>query len=261
VDKTTLRAIFDEDAELYDRSRPGYSAQLFTDLIELTGIGAGSRVLEIGCGTGIATEPVARLGCEITAVELGADMARVARRRLAGFPGVTVEIGDFERWPLPAKPFDLVFSATAFHWIDPAIRMRRTADALRPGGALAVISTHHVAGGTERFFVETQRYYERFDPDTQPGLRLPPSADIPYERAEFDRSGRFGLVEFRRYECEQEYTREQYLNLLLTYSGHRALEPAARAGLLTGIGDLIDHEFGGRITKHNMTQLTIAPVR
>ncbi|MBV9281092.1 MAG: class I SAM-dependent methyltransferase, partial [Chloroflexi bacterium] len=132
-DRLQLRRTFDQAAELYDRARPGYPRELFDDLTELAGIGPGCRVLEIGCGTGQATVPLAERGCQIVAVELGADMAAVARRNLARFASVTVVVSAFEDWPLPAGPFDAVVSATAFHWIDPAVRVTKAADALRPG--------------------------------------------------------------------------------------------------------------------------------
>jgi SAM-dependent methyltransferase len=250
-DRVRLRGIFGEDAERYDRRRPGYPVEVFADL----GVGGGSRVLEIGCGTGKATLPLARLGCGVVAVELSASMAAVAQEHLAGFPSVEVVVSAFEDWPLPGEGFDFVLSATAFHWLDPDVRMTKAADALRPDGVLAVVSTHHVAGGTEPFFAEVQRCYERFDPSTPPDLRLEPADDIPME---FDESPRFGPVQFRRYEWDQTYTTQEYLDLLLTYSGHRALPPARQEGLLDSIADLIDTGHGGRITKRYMTQLATA---
>ncbi|WP_236788829.1 bifunctional 2-polyprenyl-6-hydroxyphenol methylase/3-demethylubiquinol 3-O-methyltransferase UbiG [Amycolatopsis sp. GM8] len=75
----------------------------------------GHRVLEIGCGTGQATMPLAKRGYAITAVELGAEMAAVAHRKLADFPDVEITVSAFEDWPLLREPFDSVFAATAFH--------------------------------------------------------------------------------------------------------------------------------------------------
>ncbi|MBO3675667.1 trans-aconitate 2-methyltransferase [Streptomyces sp. NEAU-YJ-81] len=261
-----LSRIFDEDAELYDRARPGYPPELFDDLTEVAGTGPGCRVLEVGAGTGKATLPLAERGCRITAVELGADMAAVARRNLAGFETVEIVTADFETWPLPEEPFDAVVSATAFHWIDPAVRMVKAADALRPGGALAVVATQHVAGGSEEFFVEVQDCYERFDPATPPGLRLPAAADVDTSdhADEVARSGRFGPVDFRRYERDLTYTTAEYLAVLRTYSGHRALQPEAREGLLECIAGLIDRRYGGRVTKRYLTELRVsrtAPAR
>ena len=257
-DRARLRATFDEDAELYDRARPGYPAATFDDLAGLACIGPGCRVLELGCGTGQATVPLAERGCAIVCVELGAGMAAVARRKLDRFPAVRVAVAPFEDWPLPPEPFDTVLSATAFHWLDPAVRVTKSADALRPGGALATIATHHVAGGDEAFFAEVQACYEHWDPATPPGLRLLPAAAIAADSDDLDRSGRFGPAIFRRYEWDRSYTTATYLDTLRTYSGHRALAPEARRGLLACIADLIESRYGGRITKRYLTELRVA---
>jgi SAM-dependent methyltransferase len=258
-DRERLRSTFDQVADLYDQARPGYPAALFDDLAELAGIGPGARVLEIGPGTGQATVPLAERGCQVVAVELGAGLAAVARRNLARFPEVEVVTAAFEDWPLPAEPFDLVLAATAFHWVDPAVRVDKAADALRPGGTLATVATHHVAGGDESFFAAAQACYERWDPDTPPGgAALEPAADIPSSSDELDRSRRFGPASFRRHEWEQAYTTTGYVDVLLTYSGHRALDPRAQAGLLGCIAHLIDTAHGGRITKRYLTELRVA---
>ncbi|MFJ8630743.1 class I SAM-dependent methyltransferase [Streptomyces sp. NPDC093568] len=258
--RARLSRTFDEDAELYDRARPGYPPELYDDLGELAGAGAGRHVLEVGCGTGQATVPLAERGCRVTAVEAGARMAAVARRNVAGFAAVEVVTARFEDWPLPEAPFDAVVSATAFHWIDPAVRVTKAAGALRAGGALAVVRTQHVRGGTEEFFVGVQRCYERFDPETPPGLRLPAAADIhgSDHAREVARDGRFGPTVFRRYERELTYTTAEYLELLRTYSGHRALPEAARNGLLGCIAELIDGSYGGVVTKRYLIELGVS---
>ncbi|MFF3491619.1 class I SAM-dependent methyltransferase [Streptomyces sp. NPDC002795] len=270
TERERLRATFAQDAERYDRARPGYPPRMFDDLADLAGAGPGCRVLEIGAGTGKATVPLAERGCRIVAVELGAELAAVARADLAPYPDVTVDVAPFEEWPLPPEPFDLVLAATSFHWIDPAVRITKSADALRPGGTLATVSTHHVAGGTEDFFAEAQDCYLRFDPTTPPGLRLTPAADIPYDSQEAPNrnveqgnaalpgADRFEPPVFRRYERELTYRTADYLDLLGTYSGTLALAPAARAGLLDCIGTLIDSRYGGRITKRYLTELRLA---
>jgi SAM-dependent methyltransferase len=253
-----LRETFDTAAERYDRARPGYPARLFDDLVALAGLEPGARVLEIGCGTGQATVPLAERGFRIVAVELGPALAAVARRNLAGFPSVEVVVANFEDWPLPPEPFDLVVSATAFHWLDPLIRLEKTAAALRPSGSLAVIMTEHVAGGSLAFFADAQRCYERWDPATPPDLHLLPAEQIPTGAEEIDRSGLFESATVRRYERDLAYSSVSYLDVLLTYSGHLALPPEARAGLLDCIASLIDGPFGGRIEKRYLNELCLA---
>jgi SAM-dependent methyltransferase len=253
-----LRTMFDQAAELYDRARPGYPVQLIADLAELAGLGPGGRVLEVGCGTGQLTVPLAARGCAIVALDIGADMALLARRNLACCPSAQVFVSAFEDWPLPADPFDAVVSATAFHWLDPAVRVTKAAEALRPGGALATIATQHVAGGDMGFFLDVQDCYREWVPASSAGRRLPATADVPADSEELDRSGRFGPVTFRRYEWEQAYSTADYCELLLTYSDHRALPSPELQGLLNCIARLIEARYHGKIVKRYMSELRVA---
>jgi SAM-dependent methyltransferase len=260
VDASTdrLRSSFDEAAELYDRARPEYPTAVFDELAELAEIGPGARVLEIGCGTGKATVQLANRGYHVTAVELGPGMAEIAALRLAHAPNVRIEVSAFETWPLPPEPFDAVVSATAFHWIDPAVRVVKSAAALGPDGALTTIGTHHIAGGSAAFFEEVQSCYERWMPGTPPGLRLVPGPDIPMDGEEIVQSGLFEAPVFRRFEWEHAYSTAQYLDVLLTYSNHRVLRPDRRERLLDCIAGLIDSRYGGSISKRYMTELRVA---
>ena len=260
-ERDRLRQTFGIDAELYDRMRPNYPAEMFEDLAEIAGIGPGCRVLEIGPGTGQATLPLARRGCELIGVELSPRLAEVARRKTARFADVSIEVAAFEYWPLPAEPFDVVVSASAFHWIDPDVRVTKAADALRPGGVLATIATHHIAGGTADFFAEVQRCYERWDPATTAAVQLPSANEIPFDSDELDRSGLFGPVSFRRYEWDATYSTDDYRSLLRTYSGHIAMDPNDQNGLLGCIAELMDDRYGGLITKRYLTELRVADRR
>jgi SAM-dependent methyltransferase len=251
--------IFDQDAPLYDAARPTYPDVLFEELQDAAGLGAGSKVLEIGAGTGQATVALAKRGYRVVALEPGPAMAEVARTNLRGFPLVAFDVTTFEAWPLPVEPFDAVVAATSFHWVNPATRVPKAAEALRIGGTLAVLSTHHVTGRDDDFFAEVQSCYERFDPATPPGVRLPSEDEIPLGGDEITRTGMFGRVLVKRVGWERAYTTREYVRLLMTYSGHRALKHRARHGLLECITRLIDSQFGGRITKRYLFELAMAP--
>ncbi len=252
------RALFDTVAELYDRARPAYPPEMFDDLVELSGIAAGGRVLEIGCGTGQATLPMAQRGYRITAVELGANLATVARRNLAPYPGVVVEAAAFEDWPLPAERFNLVMAATSFHWLDHAFALPKIARALRPGGSIAIISGGHVEGGTSEFFIDVQDCYLRYMPGTPPDLRLSKAEDLPMTSPEIDASSLFEPAQVRRYVWLRAFTTQTYLAELNTYSGHLALDDANRTALLSCIRTMIDERYAGHITKAYVTDLDVA---
>jgi ubiquinone/menaquinone biosynthesis C-methylase UbiE len=134
-DQNRLRTTFDGAALLYDQVRPGYPEELFDDMVALSRLPPGGRVLEIGCGTGQATVPLARRGYRVLCVELGENLATVARRNLLPYSRAEVQTGDFEEYPLQEGAFDLAASATAFHWLDPAVAYPKVARALRPGGS------------------------------------------------------------------------------------------------------------------------------
>jgi hypothetical protein len=163
----------------------------------------------------------------------------------------------FEAWPLPPEPFDAVISAQAFHWVEPGIRLAKSAAALRAGGCLAIFGHLHVGGGDRQFFVDVQDCYERFMPGTPPGLRLIDVHDLPFENWELEESGLFEIVGAARYPFEVEYTAAEYLAVLHTYSGHRALAADLRAKLMGCIDSLIQRQ-GGRVRKAYATELTVA---
>ena len=149
-------------------SRPEYPEALFDDLVALAGLTPGDHLLEVGCATGKATRPLARRGYRITCVELGAELAAVARQNLAGFE-VEVVRAAFEEWRAP-HPFSLVYAATAWHWIDPAVRYQRAWQALRPGGHLAFWAAEHTfPDGGDPFFEEIQDIYDEIGEGLPPG--------------------------------------------------------------------------------------------
>lgn len=253
-DRARLRATFDEDARLYAAARPTYPDALFDDLIALAGIPSGGRVLEIGPGTGQATLPLARRGFRVLGIELGARMARVARENLAAFPAARIWEGPFEEWPVERAAFDAALAATSYHWIAPERGCRQLRAALKPGGAFALISTVHVAdaGRDAAFFDDAQRVYERVTPE------MATRQDPPDQVALIEACDAFGPVTVRRYPRTIAYDSDGYRRLLLTYSGHRALDPARRAELLDGLTDLIDGRYGGSVMKEYEFVLHVA---
>ncbi len=257
-----LRSTFDGAAALYDEVRPGYPGELFEDVVSLSGIPSGGRILEVGCGTGQATLPLARRGYEILCVELGENLAAVARGHLTAYPSVEVLTGPFETTPLPEGTFNLLVSATAFHWLDPAIAYPKAARVLKPGGTLALFWNEHVRTDADGgFFAAAQEVYAREAPEIWDGsyANPPEPKDLPDRTGEIEGSGLFGPVVRRSYLWEQAYDARGYLRVLDTYSGHIALGERTGARLYESISRLIRVGYGGRIVKGYATTLYVAP--
>lgn len=253
------RASFDRAAALYDAARPGYPQALVDDAVSLSGIPSRGRILEIGCGTGQATLLFARRGYRIQCVELGANLAAVARRNLAPYPSAQVWVGAFEDWPLVEESFDLAVSATAFHWVDPAVGYPKVARALAPGGALALFwNKPDPVAEDDGFEAAVQSVYQRHAPALAAANRPPSSEGEAEQVAEIEQTGLFGPVTVRRYRWAEVYDAARYLRLLETYSDHATLDPITRSRLHEGIGALIGERFGGRVTKGYLTLLYLA---
>ena len=263
-ERNRLRTTFDEAASLYDEVRPGYPEDLFDDIVSLSGIPEGGRILEIGCGTGQATVPFARRGYRILCVELGENMAAVARRNLEVYPNAEVRTGAFEAFSLGDAAFDLAISATAFHWLDPAAAYPMVARTLGDGGSLALFWNVHVhSDASEGFFEATQEIYAREARDIwDHKYEGPPrQEEVPDRTEEIEGSGVFGAVARRNYRWDETYDAEGYIRVLSTYSGHRSLDDASRERLFRSISELIEEEYGGRIVKGHLTTLYVAKKR
>jgi SAM-dependent methyltransferase len=223
---------FDEIAELYDRARRECPDHVFSDLFAQTGIEPSrADVLEIGCGTGQATLPLARRGFRVLCVEMGANLARIPRRKLAEFPRVTVVNARFEDWAAGNVSFDIVFAATSRHWLDPHLRYAKAAAALRPGGVLAFTTGGHAfPPGLDPFFIELRSCYEAIGEARMP-WPPPTPEDICDARDEIERSGFFERVRVIRRIWTQEFTADEYVAMMSTASDHRLIEPEKRAAV------------------------------
>ncbi len=258
ADPRHLRLTFETAAERYARARPGYPSVVFEELAALGELPAGSRILEIGAGTGLATVPLAQRGYRIVALELGEALANIVRRRASVLGDVEVIVAAFEDWPLPDQPFDAVVAATAFHWIDPAVRLPKMAAALRPGGTLAIIETRRIPDADERTLEALQRCHQRWGSDKPPTFDVADADKPPDSLPEIDASGLFENIQWRTHRWRHEYSTGEFLDLLMTFSNVLVLERSEQEGLLGCIGQFVDGELQGRIRERLVNQLVVA---
>jgi SAM-dependent methyltransferase len=253
-DRERLRETFGSVPELYDRARPEYPDVVFDDLAELADLEPGSRVLEIGPGTGQATVELVRRGFAVSAVELSSELAAIARRNV---PEAAIEVGDFETWEPPEPGFDAVTVFNAFHWIAPELRYAKPARLLRPGGALAVVGAPHVLPEDgDPFFAEVQDDYDAVvpHPDNRPP---PPPNEIEGWAKDWQASGFFERVQERQHLVTLTYTADEYVALLGTFSDNLALPEEQREELFRRVHARIATRPEGTVTKHHLMVLTV----
>lgn len=256
------RAVFDSIVDVYDAGRPSYPDELFDDLLSriVVPTGAAPEVLEIGCGTGQASRSLVERGCVVTAIELGPRLAEKAQQNLAAFGDrFRVVVGDFETVRLPAGSFDLVASASAFHWVDPMVGLPKVVHVLRATGILALWGMGNARDDADNsFFDEVRSIYDELGVPRRGdgGWRRPDGT--PREAAVIDESGLFGPVETKRYPRDITYTRDHYLQFVASHSRFQVMPPEVQQAVTERIGRLIDEKYGGSVVRHAMATLYVA---
>ncbi len=188
-------------------------------------------------------------------LDIGPDLVEIAKARFRDQPNVTFVVTGFEEYDSAGHTFDLIIAGTSFHWIRPEARYVKTSALLKPDGALAVFANQHV-GRDQGFFAEVQEIYRLHAPSlvVPAAARDTPDGPIPgtdlYEPP---------IV--RRVPWSQEYTAEQYVRLLGTYSDHIALPDDRRRRLLREIGRLIETRYDGKVVKRYETVLDLRKKR
>jgi SAM-dependent methyltransferase len=256
---TEERLAFDQVPEVYDRVRPSYPEPLFDELFSYLRLAGPATILEVGAGTGKATRSLLERGASVTAIEIGAHLADFLRTKLSpDFPGcLEVVNAPFEQCDLPAGHFDAVVSATAFHWLDPALRLSRSRDVLRPAGALAIIDTNQIAADADRgYFDRTFPIYQRYRPDEE-RIETPGEDVVPKAFDEVAASGLFDDVQLHRYRWDQTYATADYADLVRSYANTQAMEPGPREALIAELCEVIDWEYDGYVVRPLVMTLTL----
>ncbi len=260
------RVTFDAISDIYDSGRPSYPGELYDDLLSEISVvgGAPPQVLEVGCGTGQATRSLLERGCTVTAVELGPSLATKARANLSTFAGhFEVIVGDFEKVSLPLHSYDVVASASAFHWIDPVVGFSKAVELLRPIGMIALWGMGEQSDSSQTdFAADVRAIYDQLEIPRRAGRRPGGDLERPGSAKAIEESGLFGPVEILRYRCDLTYSRERYLNLVSSYSRFQTLPPSLQNSLTERIGSLIEDRYGGAIVRRALATLCFArPLR
>lgn len=251
-----LRLTFNEDETNYDRFRPTYPDELFTDIIRYSTVHEGSNSLEIGIGTGQATAPFLQMGCKVTAVELGDKLSDFVRRKFKKYNNFTVTTADFMALSLQPNSYDLVYCATAFHWLPMEQGYNKVKDILKHDGTVALFWNHPFPNRQDdRSNIVNRRVYEKYRP-TDKKIAEFSEKDCEQRVSQLERFG-FKDIEAKLYHRVRTLTSASYIALLNTYSDHRALDIKIKEAFEKEMKASID-SIGGKINIYDTIDLYLA---
>lgn len=271
-----LRQSFNDFADLYEQGRPGYPDVVFDELARVSGLQAGGEVLEIGIGTGKATLSLAARGFLVHGIELGDDLASIARSRLSAYPNVSVTVSDFDTWQT-SQTYDAVFSASAFHWLDPKWAFLKARKCMKNSATLILLTSVPTTTESNRWqFEAISGALQREVPDL--GVRLPRDESslrqLCSERAG-DISSLWWSIEWGPeaappsgapfeppsvllFPSAPVLNADQYLALLHSYGVLHGLELDLAERAAHAVQSVIERDLGGKVTRNQISILAIA---
>lgn len=227
-------------AEAYDQVRPRYPQALIDQVVEIAQLNSDSTLLEVGCGPAIATPAFAALDCRMVCVEPNPDFYRLAEQACKPYPNVEIQNCSFEEWELEPGKFDAVLAASSFHWVDPEVGYPKAAAALRPNGHLILLWNKELQPRYEVYHQLSEVYQTHaptlnraYEDSTTQAAILDQLGQMAIE------SGCFKDMVSGHLETEVNYSVDQYLLLLNTYSPHLKLEPAQKESLFAGLRQVL----------------------
>jgi len=263
IDRGEGRNLFGADPGRYDWARPDYPTRVYEVLRERCGLGPSTRVLEIGAGTGQVTHRLIEFGADpVVAVEPDESLAAHLSSSTKDFGArVDVRVAAFEDVELPDAWFDLALAATAFHWVDQVVGLRRAAQVLRPGGWWAM--WWNVFGDPTQpdpFHEATTRLLSHLSASPSAGAKgRPPFAlDVEARRADLGDIGGFQSIDHELVRWTAHFDVTQIRALYATFSPISRLEHDERERLLDEIARVAKDEFNGRVARRMVTALYTA---
>ncbi|SFM08111.1 Methyltransferase domain-containing protein [Gracilibacillus orientalis] len=250
------RLSFNEDVENYDKWRPIYCNELFYDIMEYSQVEYGKKVIEVGIGTGQATKPFLDKGCTLKAVELGKELANYLKLKFGEYGNFTVCNTAFETFECPDDSIDLIYSATAFHWIKSEIGYPKVSKFLKQDGTLALFwNRPFVSKDNDLLHQKIQGIYQKYRPTNTKIIEI--DTERYNKRFKTIHSYGFKDIEFKLYHLTRTFSSDDYIALLNTYSDHRSMSSNTKKMLEDEIKGAII-EFGDVLNVFDTIDLYLA---
>lgn len=252
-----LEWTFDTVASTYEKFRPGYVKELYQTLFNYIPISEACTVVEIGIGGGQATLPILQTGCQLTAVEYGENFSKLCREKFKDYPNFSVITSKFEDTEFVDNAFDLIYSASAFHWVPEEIGYPKVFAMLKSGGVFARFANHPYRGRENpALMAEIDRLYTKYH-NREQGAPKEYSESQAKERAMIAEKYGFTDIQYAMFYRTRTFSAKEYSTLLGTYSDHIAMEEKIRAEFFGKIEEAIENH-GGSITLYDTIDLQLA---
>lgn len=257
-----LEWTFDTVASTYEKLRPGYVPEMYQTIFDYIPISKASKVVEVGIGGGQATLPILQTGCKLTAVEYGANFSELCREKFKDFPKFSVITGKFEETELENDAYDLIFSASAFHWVPEEIGYPKVFDMLKKGGVFARFANHPFRdhgrqGLSEEIDGIYKEYYYKYYSNRKHETPKEYTEEMAKERALIAQKYGFTDIQYALFRRTRTFSAKEYITLLGTYSDHIAIEETIRAEFFGKIEEAIN-DHGGAFTIYDTIDLQLA---
>jgi trans-aconitate methyltransferase len=258
-----FRKIFDGIVDEFDKWRPRYCDELFSDVIEYSKLNSNKTALEIGPGTGQATDPFLNTGCLYNAIELGENLTKFMVNKYKAYKNFNIINDDFETYDFKKNKFDLVFSAAAFQWIKEEIGYPKVHDILKSKGAFALFSTpSHYGNADDPLYIEIQKIYSQyFHPKTEYTCdkknRHMNSQEVKLYKMDILKKYGFIDIEYKEYNKTRNFTADEYVLYISTHSDHITLQEPYKSKFYSGIKEVISR-FNNNITIYDTIKLYLA---
>ena len=258
------RTHFDEIVANYDKIRPEYPRELFNDIFKYSNSTKGKNALEIGAGTGKATKPFLEAGYSVTAVEVGENMAEFLKERYREYNNFNVILSDFENASLEENCYDLIYAASAFHWVNPEVGCPKTFRLLKNGGVVALFRYNAIPSIGEKVYEDIQTVYEKhyysyYKSNKRPVKKSHADFCTPAEILHsfgFKSLSEYGFsdISMTFYDITRSFSADEFVAIRDTFSDHRGLPEDNRNALYAELKEAI-LKNGGRFDERYTFQL------
>lgn len=248
--------MFDKVAEYYDKFRPGYPKEIIATMVAKTKLSNNSQALEIGAGSGKATDYFKDYGFLIRCIEPGENLVKNGQIKYKEYSNIEFQCGRFEELEQGNENYDVLFAAQSFHWVPQPIGYQKCAEMLTENGYLALFWNMYITYDNDAdsdLLKLSNKYggFADFVNEEQCENRISSIVNAIQD------SGLFDTPTIYKHLWKQDYTADEYYGFVLT--GNRFLQLSDEVKEMAR-KEIEEHaiKFGGKIVRPYLCVLYLA---